>query len=99
MSSICCRIADLGCKEVVNICDGARLGYVEDVEVDTCSGRLCALIVPVRDSLMGMFSKGEEYIIPWEAIEKIGDDIILVNYDIPSMYRRHPKTRGGFFRK
>ena len=27
------RIRDLKCKEVINICDGCRLGYVDDVEV------------------------------------------------------------------
>ena len=28
-----CRIADLRCKEVVNICDGCRLGYAGDLEL------------------------------------------------------------------
>ena len=28
------RVTDLSCKEVVCICDGARLGYVSDVEVE-----------------------------------------------------------------
>ncbi len=36
----CCRIVDLRCKEVISVCDGSRLGYVNDVEIDTCSGRL-----------------------------------------------------------
>ena len=28
-----CRIRDLRCKEVINICDGCRLGFVGDVDV------------------------------------------------------------------
>ena len=28
------RIADLRCKEVINLCDGCRMGYVGDVEID-----------------------------------------------------------------
>ena len=28
------RLADLRCKEVVNVCDGARLGFVADVVID-----------------------------------------------------------------
>ena len=32
------RICDLREKEVINICDGERLGFVEDVEFDLCTG-------------------------------------------------------------
>ena len=31
------RICDLREKEVINICDGERLGFVEDVEFDLCT--------------------------------------------------------------
>ena len=41
------RLATLKCKEVVNICDGCRLGYVCDVELDLISGRIIALLLPV----------------------------------------------------
>lgn len=40
------RLATLKCKEVVNICDGCRLGYVCDVELDLISGRIIALLLP-----------------------------------------------------
>ena len=42
------RIADLQCKEVVNITDGSRLGYVGDVEIDVLTGRVVAIVVPGR---------------------------------------------------
>lgn len=32
-----CRITDMHSKEVINVCDGTRLGCVDDVEVDTCT--------------------------------------------------------------
>ena len=34
------RICDLREKEVINICDGERLGFVEDVEFDLCTGKI-----------------------------------------------------------
>lgn len=77
-----CRIVDLRCKEVISISDGSRLGYVNDVEIDTCTGRLAAIIVPGRGKL-GFFGKREDYIIPWEEIRRIGDDIILTSYCPP----------------
>ena len=76
-----CRIAELQCKEVVNLCDGCRLGYVSDVVVDICSGRLVALVVPGKNAMFSWITKEEDYVIPWDKIEKIGDDIILVRFD------------------
>lgn len=73
-----CRIADLRCKEVVNIADGMRLGTVEDVLVDTGSGRVAALIVPGPCRCLGLFFPGDDYIVRWEAVRRIGDDLILI---------------------
>lgn len=73
-----CRIVDLRCKEVICISDGRRLGYVNDVEIDTCTGRLVAIVVPAR----GKWGIGRrnDHVIPWESIRRIGDDIILTSF-------------------
>ena len=76
------RIEELQEKEVINIRDGARLGFVYDVEVDTKLGCVLAIIVISSCKVLGLFGKNEEYIIPWCDIRKIGDDIILVDIDI-----------------
>lgn len=75
----CCRIVDLRCKEVICIGDGSRLGFVSDVEIDTCTGRLVAIVVPGRGKL-GFLGKRNDCVIPWEAICRIGDDIILTSF-------------------
>ena len=31
--SNCARLTNLRCKEVINVCDGQRLGFVADVEI------------------------------------------------------------------
>lgn len=86
-----CRIADLRCKEVINLCDGCRMGYVGDVEIDVVCGRVIALVVPGRCRFFGLFGREEDSIIPWEAIDKIGDDIILVRHDHPLPRRDRKK--------
>lgn len=73
-----CRIADLRCKEVVNICDGFRLGYVDDVLLDTGTGRIVALVVPGPCRFLGLFFPGDDYIIHWDCVSRIGEDMILV---------------------
>ena len=64
-------------KQVINACDGRRLGYVTDVEFDACGGRISAIIVPVRGGFLGCGA--ENIVIPWDRIQKIGVDIILVD--------------------
>lgn len=40
-----CCLTDLREKEVINLKDGCRLGCVCDVEIDSCTGRLVAIII------------------------------------------------------
>lgn len=40
------RVTELRCKEVINITDGQRLGFVSDVEVQLPEGKVLALVVP-----------------------------------------------------
>ena len=65
-------------KEVINIKDGRRLGFVQDVTADLKSGMIKEIIVPGDNKLFGLFSNNEEIVIPWNAIICISDEIILV---------------------
>ena len=40
-----CRITDMHDKEVINVCDGMRLGCVDDVEVATCTGQVVSIVI------------------------------------------------------
>ena len=65
-------------KEVINIKDGRRLGFVQDVTADLKTGTIKEIIVPGENKLFGLFSSNDEIIIPWSAIKCISDEIILV---------------------
>ncbi len=65
-------------KEVINIKNATRLGYVQDVTADFKTGTILEIIVPGKSSLFNIFSTGNEIVIPWTAIKSIGDDLILV---------------------
>ena len=86
-----CRIADLKCKEVINISNGYRLGYVYDVTVNVVTGQVVAVIVPGPCRFFGLFGREDDYVIPWESIRRIGDDIILVEMD--GEQRREKRSR------
>lgn len=77
------KIRDLRCKEVINICDGCRLGTVADVDIRLPEGQVCAIIVYGPCRFFGLFGRGEEFYIPWDCIARMGDDIILVDKPFP----------------
>jgi len=66
-------------KEVINIKDGSRLGYVQDVDADLETGTITSIIVPGNNKLFSLFSSNE-IVIPWSNIKRISDDIILVEF-------------------
>ena len=72
------RITDLRDKEVIDVSDGGRYGYVGDVEVDLESGQVLALVVPGRRRLFGLLGREPDRIFPWERVRRFGEDTILV---------------------
>ena len=74
-----CSINELKTKEVINVSDGARLGFVSDVEIDIKNGKIIAILVPGAYRLMGFLGKEDDIVIKWENIKKIGDDIIIID--------------------
>ncbi len=73
------RVSDLRDKEVINLYNGQRMGYISDFEVDLEKGSVIGLIIPGESRVMSLFSKNSDIIIGWNKIVKIGNDTILVN--------------------
>lgn len=65
-------------KEVININNGKRLGYVQDVCADLETGMITSIIVPGSNKIMSFFNQNNDIVIPWQNIKCIGDDLILV---------------------
>ncbi len=76
------RYSDLKQKEVINICDGKKLGTIVDLDLDVERGTILAIVVPTPFSISAVF-RGEPTgnVIPWGAVVKIGDDAVLVQVD------------------
>lgn len=68
---------ELRTKEVVNLCNGKRIGCASDFEFDTSSGRIISLIIPGESGFFGFGSKSE-IVIPWSRVECFGEDTVLV---------------------
>lgn len=87
-----CRFNDLRCKEVICIKNGCRIGYVDDLEFDTCTAKVCRIIVFGRGRFFGLFGRDDDFVINWCDIEVIGEDTILVSCDYP----HKPKGKQSF---
>ncbi len=77
-------------KIVINLCDGAKLGYVVELEFDVCDGRICAVVV-AKDCGFFAFGKNERAVVPWDRIDRIGEDAILVRVPPEELVCRPPK--------
>lgn len=73
-----CRIAELRYKEVIDIGDGSRYGFVGDVEFEADTGVIKALVIPGRLRWFGLLGREEDAVFPWSAVKRFGEDIILV---------------------
>ena len=72
------RGMDFKHKEVINIKDGKRMGYVQDVCADLETGSITARIVPGDKKIFGIFNTGDDIVIEWNKIKCIGEDVILI---------------------
>ena len=69
--------SELQNMEVINLCDGGKLGYPSALEFCAEDGKVTALIIPRDSGFLGL-GKTERYRIPWCRIECIGEDTVLV---------------------
>ncbi len=92
-----CRLTDLRHKEVISVCDGTRIGFVDDVIVDTKTACIVSIVIFGRTGFLGLFGKCEDYIIPWGKIDLIGEDTIIISCATPKPTKRQKKR--GFRKK
>lgn len=92
-----CCLTEMRYKEVINNSNGCRLGNVCDVEIDTSSGRLTAIVIYGTNKFFGLFGKNPDIRIPWEDINVIGEDTVLVKYCAPSCCEMKQRKRNRVF--
>ncbi len=70
-------------REVINGSDGRRMGHIIDLVFSADSGKIKGIILPYGKR--GVFSKSQDLFVPWQCVQKIGEDVILVEIrDLPS---------------
>lgn len=70
------------------------MGYADDVEFDSCTAKVCKLVICGKSRFFGLFGREEDFTVCWSDIEIIGEDAILVSCDFPTS----PKGPKGKFK-
>lgn len=72
------KVSELRFREVINVLDGKKYGFIKDIDLDVEAGRINALLVPGHTKFARFFSRRDDIVVPWDRIVKIGRDVILV---------------------
>ena len=72
------RLSDLQSKVIVNINDGKKIGNIIDIDINK-DGLSSGIIVEKSKFIISRFSSSGEVVVKGDQIERIGEDVILVN--------------------
>ncbi|MBQ2688328.1 MAG: YlmC/YmxH family sporulation protein [Clostridia bacterium] len=87
------RVFDLRRKEVIDSLSGSRVGFIDDVEIDTLTANVRSVVIFGRPRLFGILGKSEDVIIPWSDITLIGEDTVLVTTNVRNKQKVFTKQK------
>ncbi len=73
-----CSFSALRGKEVVNVSTGEKLGFIDDLEMDSSTGRVVTFIIYGRSRAFGLMGRDEDIVVRCSDIQLIGEDTVLV---------------------
>ncbi len=81
------RFTELASKEIINLSTGGRMGPLGDTDlvINADTGQIESIIVPSRGRLN---RQTEETTIPWNAIRRVGPEVLIVDMDEAGPLRR-----------
>ena len=72
------RISDIMVKEIINVKNGKKLGFITDIDLDVENGKVSSF--SITGSSGNFFSRGAEIdTVFWRDILRIGCDTIIVS--------------------
>lgn len=74
-----CSLDEIKKKEVIDVKTGERLGYIDDVRMDTEKSEIISVIIYGGYRFFGLFGKEDDVELPCNSIKVIGSDTILAD--------------------
>lgn len=63
--------------EIIDIRNGCKLGFVQDLVIDIEKSKIVSIIIPGEGK--SWFNKEDDIEIPWEKVVRAGMDVVLVD--------------------
>lgn len=92
MGGMTARFMEFRKKEIINVKNGMKIGYVDDILFNTERAVIESIVVYGRLRFFGLFGREDDLLIPWEDIEIVGEDTILVKNDGAGESHRQGRT-------
>lgn len=73
------NFAELKAKEIISITNGKKLGFPDDIVLDTDTNSINYFVITKPSK---MFKRAEKEQIPFSSVTLIGEDVILVKTDV-----------------
>lgn len=75
------ELSRLSRKEIINLYDGSRLGFVgeSDLIIDAGTGAIKSIIITPKAGGLKMSRGMRELTVPWESVKKIGEEVLIVD--------------------
>ena len=73
------RVSDIMEKEIINVKNGKRMGFITDIDMDINEGKVISFSISGDSGRAFFHREYEEEAISWNDILKIGCDTIIVN--------------------
>lgn len=77
-----CSLEEIKKKEVIDVKTGERLGYIDDVRMDTEKAEILSVIIYGGYRFFGLFGKEDDVELPCTSIKVIGSETILVDSSV-----------------
>lgn len=71
------RLSEIQNKDVINLNSGMKVGNIIDIKINSETGKIESLILE-KKKFSSIFNSNDEIEIYWAQINKIGEDVILV---------------------
>ncbi len=82
-------------KEVVSAVTGARLGFVDDAEIDPETFKVTKLFIYGKGELLGLMGRQDDIVIEREDIDTVGSDVIIINKSVEKPQASKKKSLFG----
>ena len=77
-------LSELCERDIINVATGENYGRVDDIVFEPQTAQITHVVLYGRLKWFGLLGREEDVCIPWQEIQKVGADVLLVETQQPA---------------